>query len=235
MTDATSDAGAELAERRRHENAHAGQGPEHSRHDRLISIIEAIMLSLVALLAAWSGYCAASWGTRSSDLLAHSSEVQVAAQGATQEGLQIRTFDSVAFNAVLAAYVTNNPKAYKLAVRRLRPGYRTAFSAWLALRPLKNTSVPADPSLLKAYHIPQEAEGRALTAEAHASFAAASSAGNTSDKYVRLTVILATILFLLGISGHFTVRPARYGLIGIGSTLILYSAVQVVILPGPPG
>ena len=48
-------------------------------------------------------------------------------------------------------------------------------------------------------------------------------------------MILATVLFLIGISGHFTVPAARYGLIGIGCVLITYSLVQMLGLPGPPG
>lgn len=231
-TGATSDAGAELAERR----AHAAHHAEHpSGHDKALSVFEAVMLSLVALVAAWSGYCAASWDTRSSDLLANSSEVQVAAQAATQEGLQVRTFDSVAFDAAFSAYVAHDRPAFRLAVRRLRPEYRAAFGAWLAAKPLQHPGVPADPSLLPQYRIAREARGKALTARAHASFKAASAAGSHSDKYVRLTVILATVLFLLGISGHFPIRAARYALLGIGCVLIAYSLVQLLSLPGPPG
>ncbi len=85
------------------------------------------------------------------------------------------------------------------------------------------------------YKVTQQAEAKALTAKAHASFKAASAAGNTSDKYVRLTVILASVLFLIGISGHFKVPAARYGLIGIGLILIVYSLVSMLGLPGPPG
>jgi hypothetical protein len=34
-------------------------------HARLISIVEAVLLSVVTLVAAWSGYSAAKWGTES--------------------------------------------------------------------------------------------------------------------------------------------------------------------------
>ena len=34
-----------------------------------------------------------------------------------------------------------------------------------------------------------------------------------ADRYVRITVFLATVLFLVGISGHFKLQAARYGLI----------------------
>lgn len=224
----TVEAADALSEQRRHAG-HQGNG-----HDRLISIVEAVMLSLVALVAAWSGYCAASWDTRSSDLLAESLELQVAAQAATQEGLQLRTFDAVAFDAAFSAYVAGDRPAFRLAVRRLRPEYRPAFEAWLAAKPLTNPRAPADPSQLPQYRIAQEARGRTLTARAHSSFQAATTAGDHSDKYVRITVILATVLFLLGISGHFRVRVARYGLIAIGSVLLAYSLVALLGLPGPP-
>ena len=35
-------------------------------HDRWLSIPEAVLLSIVAVLAAYSGYAAAKWGTESS-------------------------------------------------------------------------------------------------------------------------------------------------------------------------
>ena len=224
----TAEAGDALSEHRRDHGHHS------SGHDRLISIVEAVLLSVVALVAAWSGYCAASWDTRASDLLTQSMELQIAGQAASQEGLQIRTFDAVAFDAAFDAFVADDRPAFRLAVRRLRPEYRSAFNAWLATKPEKNANAPADPSKLPQYRIPQEARGRVLTAKAKVSFREAVEAGDNSDKYVRLTVILATVLFLIGISGHFPVRAARYALIGIGTVLIAFSVVTLLGLPGPP-
>ena len=42
-----------------------GGGGEHDRHDRILSIAEAVLLSIVALIAAWSGYAAAKWSSES--------------------------------------------------------------------------------------------------------------------------------------------------------------------------
>jgi hypothetical protein len=201
----------------------------------VLSITEAVILSLVALAAAWSGYSAAKWDTRSSDLLGRSLELQVAAQAAREDALQIRTFDSVSFDAAFSAYVADDDEAFQLAIRRLRPGYRSAFNAWLAQKPLTNSDAPADPSQLPQYQIPEEAQARALTAKAHASFEASRVAGNNSDKYVWLMVVFATVLFLIGISGHFAIRSARYGLIGVGCTLVVYCLVRLLSLPAPPG
>jgi hypothetical protein len=54
-----------------HDHAMAEHAPaEHSQRDRWIAIVEALVLSVVALLAASSGYSAAKWGSESSLSLA---------------------------------------------------------------------------------------------------------------------------------------------------------------------
>jgi hypothetical protein len=58
--------------------------------------------------------------------------------------------------------------------------------------------------------------------------------GSTADKYIRLTVVLASILFLVGISTHFPYRGARYGLVGLGIALLALSLIQLSGLPLPP-
>jgi hypothetical protein len=121
--------------------------------DRLISIAETALLSVVALLAAWSGYSAAKWGTESSLSLAKASSTRTKANLDEIEATQIRTLDSVSFNAAETAYAANDPKLFRLAIRRLRVGYRPAFEAWLVTHPLKNANAPPDPSYMPQYRI----------------------------------------------------------------------------------
>jgi hypothetical protein len=67
-----------------HEHAaHQGRFDLH-RHDRLISIGEAVLLAVVALTAAWAGYSAAKWGTESSLKLAKASATGTKANRASQ-------------------------------------------------------------------------------------------------------------------------------------------------------
>jgi hypothetical protein len=84
------------------------------------------------------------------------------------------------------------------------------------------------------YVIPQDVAARSYDAQADAAFAEGSQAGSTADKYIRDTVFLATVLFLVGISGHFRIRPARFGLIGIGVALLVFAVIQLLGLPSPP-
>ncbi|MBV8217479.1 MAG: hypothetical protein JO325_03370 [Solirubrobacterales bacterium] len=230
-----SEVGEQIAEHRDHaEHADHAAHPAHVTRDRVISIVEAVLLSLVALMAAWSGYSAAKWGSESSLALAQASGARSDASADQIQATQIRTLDSVSFNAVEGAYVAHDTRLFNLAVRRLRAGYKPAFNAWLALHPLKNPNAPPDPSYMPQCRIPQQTAAQVATVQANAEFTKGESASGTADKYVRLTVILAAVLFLVGIGSRFPVRSARYGLIGIAAVLLAVSVVQLLGLPGPP-
>jgi hypothetical protein len=223
---------AEHKERSAHEaETETGQP---SRHDRWLSIAEALLLSLVAVLAAYSGYAAAKWGTESSLKLAKASAQRAKANRYSGEAIVTRTVDSVSFNAWFSAFSVGNKKAEELAQKRLRPGYRPAFSAWLATDPAHNPNAPPGPAYMPNYVIPQDRAAQVADAAADEAYVEGSDAGETSDKYIRDTVFLATVLFLVGISGHFRVMQARLGLIGIGGALLVFSIIQLLGLPAPP-
>jgi hypothetical protein len=225
-----AEVGKEIAEHKKH----AAAAHEGGHHDRWLSIVEALLLSLVAVLAAYSGYAAAKWSTESSVTLATASAERAKANRADLEGIVTRTLDSASFNAWFTAFTAGNASAQRLAARRMRPGYRPAFNAWLATGPAHNPAAPAGPSYMPQYVIPQEAAAKAHDERANAAFAEGAEAGSTADKYIRDTVFLATVLFLVGISGHFTVRQARVGLIAVGGCLLIFAVIQLLGLPGPP-
>jgi hypothetical protein len=227
----------EIAEHRERAAHEAGAETEHraaDHHDRWLSIAEAVLLSLVAVLAAYSGYAAAKWGTESSLKLAKASSLRAKANRFDTEAIVTRTLDSVSFNAWFSAFSIGNKNAQRLAVKRFRPGYRPAFNAWLATDPEHNPNAPPGPAYMPNYVIPQETAATAADAAADEAFAQGSDAGGTADKYIRDTVFLATVLFLVGISGHFRIRQARFGLIGVGAALLVFSVIQLLGLPGPP-
>ena len=225
-----AEVGHEIAEHKKHGAAHG----EADRHDRWLSIVEALLLSIVAVLAAYSGYAAAKWGTESSVMLAKASAERTKANRADLEGLVTRNLDSASFNAWFTAFTAGNANSERLAKKRLRPGYRPAFNAWLATDPAHNPNAPPGPAYMPQYVVPQEASARAHDAQADAAFSKGEHAGSTSDKYIRDTVFLATVLFLVGISGHFSIRQARLGLIGMAGLLLVFAVIQLLGLPRPP-
>jgi hypothetical protein len=225
-----AEVGKEIAEHKKH--VAADRDGDH--HDRWLSILEALLLSLVAVLAAYSGYAAAKWGTESSVTLAKASADRTKANRADIEGVVTRAADSASFNAWFTGFTAGNANAQRLAAKRMRPGYRPAFNAWLATDPAHNPNAPPGPAYMPQYVIPQDAAAKAYDAQADAAFSKGADAGSTADKYIRDTVFLATVLFLVGISGHFRIRQARLGLIGVGALLLVFAVIQMLGLPAPP-
>jgi hypothetical protein len=213
--------------------AHGDSGA-HDRRDRLVSITEAILLSVVALLAAWSGYAAAKWSTESRVGLAEASTLRTKASRADLKAISVRNFDSSTFEAWFAAYTAGNRQAMTIAERRFRPGFKVAFDAWRATKPETNPNAPRGPTYMPQYRQPGLREAAALDKQADESFAEGQDAGTKSDKYIRTTVFLASVLFLVGISTRFPVRGGRYALVGLGTVLLVVSIVLLFQLPGPP-
>jgi hypothetical protein len=209
-------------------------GELRHRHDRAISIAEAILLSIVTLTAAWSGYSAAKWNTESSLKLAKGTAVRAKANRAFQGSLTVRSQDAANFNAWFAAYLSGKKQEQLVAEKRFRTQYDVAFKAWLATRPFTNPNAPKGPQYMPQYKPPGAALSKRLDAEADELYAEGQHAGETSDKYIRVTVILASVLFLVGLSSHFPFRSVRIGLVIVGTVLLILAGVQLLQLPGLP-
>lgn len=221
--------GGEIREHAKHNGSHG------SRREQLISISEALLLSIVAILAAWSGYSAAKWSTESSLGLAKASATRTAANRAYQQALTYRVGDAVTFNAWLGAYFSGDKNAQRIAAKRFLPEFRPAFTAWLATHPFTNPNAPPGPQAMPQYHATGAAQATLLDAKADRYYSEGENAAQTADKYIRTTVILASILFLVGISTHFPLLGIRYGLITVAAVLLIFAVEQILQLPGPPG
>lgn len=219
--------GLSAAERSKHAEG-------HSRHDRVISIGEALLLSIVTVVAAWSGYSAAKWGTESSLGLAQASATRTKANRQFQESLEYRVGDATTFNAWFDAFLTGDEEAIEVAERRFRPEFQVAFEAWIATDPFENRDAPPGPQAMPEYVPTGLARSRELDAQADEFFAEGHEAAETADNYVRTTVILASVLFLVGISTQFPLRGVRYGLIVVGAALLIFAGVLILRLPPPP-
>jgi hypothetical protein len=99
---------------------------------------------------------------------------------------------------------------------------------------MANPNAPRGPTDMPQYRQHDLALARSLDAAADDKFDEGAEAGETSDKYIRSTVFLATVLFLVGISTHFPFLGVRYGLIVLAAVLLVVSVVQLAQLPRPP-
>jgi hypothetical protein len=216
------------------EHAERDRERHEQSKDRTVSIIEAGLLAVVAVLAAWSGYAAAKWGTESSLSLARANAARSEANLASLNALNANNFDVTSFNAWFSAYVAGNQSDMAIAEKRFSPNFRGAFEAWLATNPATNPNSPPGPTYMPQYQQPESTHATQLDALATAEYAKGAKAGSNSDHYILITVYLATVLFLAGIGSHFGYRVIRYGLVGVGSAILILSVVSLITAPSPP-
>ncbi|HEY7440659.1 MAG TPA: hypothetical protein VIC35_14790 [Acidimicrobiia bacterium] len=207
---------------------------DHETRDRAITIVEAVLLAIVAFVAAYSGYASAKWSTDSRLELSRASTARTEAANENLEALSTRNFDSSTFEAWYTAFVAKNEQAMTIAARRFRPLFRVAFDAWQRTNPEENPSAPPGPTYMPEYKLPQQARANALNAKADHLYDAGSTSGTHADDYLRVTVYLATVLFLVAISGHFPIRGVRIGLVGVGIVVLVLALATLATLPGPP-
>jgi hypothetical protein len=220
-----------------HEHAKEPHPPDSGagRHSRVVQIGEALLLSLVTIAAAWSGYAAAKWGTDSRLELARAATLRNLATRADLSALSTRNFDASTFNAWFTAFTLDDPQKQAAAERRFRPEFKVAFDAWMATDPFRNPRAPPGPTYMPQYKLADQAKAEALDREAVEASAAGNHAGLVGDNYVRITVFLAAVLFLVGIGSTFKLHTIRYALITIGSVLLILATVLILRQPGLPG
>src|SRR5215208_5142006 len=137
-----------------HEHTKEPRDPDGGdRHSRLVQIGEALLLSLVTIAAAWSGYAAAKWGTESRLELAQAATLRNLATRADLSALSTRNFDSSTFNAWFTAFTLNDPQKQALAARRFRPEFKVAFDAWIATDPFNNPRAQPGPTYMPQYKL----------------------------------------------------------------------------------
>src|SRR5438552_16307845 len=83
------------------------------RTDRWFQVITAIMLGVVAVATAWSGYQATRWAGEQSTLYAQASTLRVESTRASTLAGQYKLFDSIIVNNWINAYSEGNTKLAK--------------------------------------------------------------------------------------------------------------------------
>jgi hypothetical protein len=194
-----------------HEQSHTGR--RGSSFEEFIEIVEAVLLAVVAVATAWSGYEAARWDNRRAELYQESSKLRIAAEGLATLGGQERIYDTTTFNSWLNARSRNDQKLAAFLEKRFRNEYRHAFEAWMTLDPFNNSKSPPGPMFMAEYRNAKNDQAEILGNKATHLSDEGTSAGATGDQYVRVTVMLATVLLLTATSQRFRIPSVRSGLL----------------------
>jgi hypothetical protein len=213
--------------------ADAGERPEPAitRRMQLVEILEAALLAIVAIATAWSGYHAARWDGHQVRLYAEDAEIRIRADELLTLGGQQRLLDVTTFNTWIEARSEGRTDLAELYEDRFSPEFERAFVAWLATHPFTNPDALPGPRYMPEYVNPQIERGRALNERADDVFAAGTAARIRADDYIRATVVLATVLFLLALSQRFRVSIVRVGVLVVAGGLMVYGLALIATFP----
>jgi hypothetical protein len=223
------EAGGVNIEIAKHLSEHEAAG--ESLGQTILEIVEALVLAIVAIATAWSGYQAALWTGQQSELYGLASKLRVQAEGAATYANQERLYNASTVVEWLKAEAHNDKKLTDIFERRFLPEFRPAFEAWKKTDPLNNPNAPAGPQLMAEYRSSKAEAAARLNDQATEVFDQGTKGREYADQYVRATVMLATVLLLIAISQRFKTRLVRVGLLVIAAFLLCYPVYHILILP----
>jgi hypothetical protein len=197
----------------------------------ILEIVEAVVLAVIAVSTAWSGYQAALWTGHQAELYGQASKLRVQAEGAATYANQERLYNAATVVEWLKAEAQGDKKLAGIFERRFLREFRPAFEAWKKTDPVNNPNASPGPQLMAEYRNAKAEEAAKLNDQATEVFEQGTRDRQVSDKYVRATVTLATVLLLIAISQRFKTHGVRFGLMLISALLLCLPVYHILVLP----
>ena len=208
------------------------------RFDRLdwVEVAATVVLSVAVLVTAWSAYQATRWsGVQSINASQYSAHLIESSEVSTLIETQLQ-LDSQAISAWLVVAVDDNQAGMQSLEERFDETLRPAFDAWTA----GSTSGELPPGLPQ--DLPEYEEGFEELLEVKSFHSAnavgaterAAEANRTADKFVLITVVMASVMFFAGIGAKLRGRNTRISMLVIAGILCMGAIAAVLSLPHQP-
>lgn len=188
---------------------------------RIAELITVILLSVTTLATAFSAYQGAKWGTQMSLLMGQANTKRMLASRATTTASQLTLLDIGLFTNWLNAYAGGDEELAAFYEKRFRAEFKPAFAAWLATRPRANQDAPKSPFVMPEYESSELNQAAQLDEEAVALTNAGMAANDKRDGFALSTVLLASVLFFVGMSQRLKSSNLRFALVSVGVLIFL--------------
>lgn len=206
------------------------EAPQHSRTDwrELIAIL---LLSVTAILTAWTGFQASKWSGAMSISFSQASTNRIEAARMESTANRKLSVQVSLFTQWLQAYQAGDTELTEFLQARFPEPLATVFPSWLDTRPLKDPDAPATPFDMEEYVIPESVDARAADATADRKFHQALRNNQRGDNYTVLTIGFASVLFFAALSERMRRRSAQWALLCIGGVGFVILAVILMTFP----
>lgn len=193
--------------------------------------VAVILLSVTAILTAWSAFQSSKWGGAMSISFSQASSARIEASrqdaaANARQGIQVGLFTQW-----LQAAGDDNQELMDFLSERFPEPLDAAFAAWIVLSPRTNPDAPSSPFSMPEYDLPERAAAQAADDRAEQKFAEALENNQRGDNYTLLAVLFATVLFFAAVSGRMKSSAAQWALLGAALVLFLVAAGLLLAYP----
>ncbi len=192
------------------------------RRDRRRETFALVVLSVAAVLTAWSGFQSAQWDGQMSIAFSEASSLQVREAGLANEASAAQQADLTIWALYVQAVATGDDRLAAYVQARFTPHFTVAFEAWVA-----GGRTAASPFALPEYLPPGEQEARAAAQRSAEKFHQALTENDTGDGYALLTVLFALAIFFAAVSDRPPTLGPRWFLTGVA---VLSLAIAIGLL-----
>ena len=208
------------------------------RFDRVdwVEVAATVVLSLAVLVSAWSAYQAARWGgIQSANASQYAGHLIESSEVSTLIETQLE-IDSQAMSTWLIMAAEDNEQGMRLVEERFGDTLRPAFDAWMG-GSIDGGIPPGLPQDLPEYEAGFEEllEVQAFHfGNATGATEMAAEANRTSDSFVLITVVMASVMFFAGIGAKLRGRTTRINMLVIAGLLCIGAIAAILSLPHQP-
>ena len=204
------------------------------KRGRWVEISCAVVLSLATTASAWCAYQASRWSGVQTFRLAEANKASRDATALHLVAVQERAAEAMLLVSYLQAKSQGDQRLAKFFHDRFPPEMKPAVEAWLKTDPFNNPAAPYSPFKMAEYVQGELTAAKAKTEVFAQKETAAEEAHRTSDRYVLLTVVFASVLFFAGIGGTFDSPRLRLlvfvlAVALLAGTLILLGTMPICI------
>ncbi|HUG86732.1 MAG TPA: hypothetical protein VMM13_19335 [Euzebya sp.] len=197
--------------------------------DHATEVIGVLIMSLTAVVGAWTGFQADRWGGEQVIALAESSTARVAGETLIIEAEQLRDIDSGIFISWLSATVEGEAELADVLSQQFPPTLEEAMEPWLGSDPLANPDAPVTP--FDDYTYETHEQGLALTAQANAHQVDALRFARNGQKYTAMAILFATVILFAALAGKVRHEHGRLAMLGLSVIGLLVGVGLVIRMP----
>jgi hypothetical protein len=196
-----------------------------------LELVATLLLAFATVATAWSAYQSRQWTGEQAKLTSKATATRIEVNRAAAVANRQLQIDVATFIQWVDARAHDDMRLADFYEARFRDEFKPPFQAWLATKPLTNTSAPPTPFAMPQYQLKASRQADALDAAAARISDRSAEANARANNYMLAVVLFASALFFAGAAPRLQSRGLRVALLVLGCVLLAGTLVWVATFP----